>query len=386
MEDAQPPINDLRNLFEEAKAKSEFDFVLNLINYRGISSSNLNSNLHEWFDAIEFYKRLYNELEGKEKTRMGLQIYSTFFENSDFYNIIGNLCRIKLGYKGSSYLFWKTKKYEGLLGIGEKQDFLMELLADSEKQHLIDFYEQNHFKEIRNSFFHSAYSIDEGRYVMHDSDPINLDGVLIHSFDLDEFFYPKLNNVIDLFDIFKKLYFQYFNSYKKDVVVMGMFPNPCEVTILGSEEGLKGFRIKNAVNFFGKWHDSGIWFDEEYGFWAGHNINMNLARIEDIEIDEQLRRYETKANITKNDLEFFNLVDKIKERNNPQEIRRATLLLLKFGDVRKDKMDVEENEYKKRSFPKIILPYYRKAIEIGAHIFKDLEQFKKTVAELEKQL
>lgn len=167
---------------------------------------------------------------------------------------------------------------------------------------------------------------------------------------------------------------------------MGMFPNPCEVTILGSEEGLKGFRIKNAVNFFGKWHDSGIWFDEEYGFWAGHNINMNLARIEDIEIDEQLRRYETKANITKNDLEFFNLVDKIKERNNPQEIRRATLLLLKFGDVRKDKMDVEENEYKKRSFPKIILPYYRKAIEIGAHIFKDLEQFKKTVAELEKQL
>lgn len=377
---------ELENLFKEAKAQSEFDFVLNLINYRGISSSNLNSNLHEWFDAIEFYKRLYNELEGKERTRMGLQIYSTFFENSDFYNIIGNLCRIKLGYKGSSYLFWKTKKYERLLGIGEKQDFLMELLADSEKQYLIDFYEQNHFKEIRNTFFHSAYSIDEGQYVMHDSDPIDLNGVLIHSFDLDEFFYPKLNNVIDLFDIFKKLYFQHFHSYKNDVAVMGMFPNPCKVTILGSGEGLKGFRIKNAVNFFGKWHDSGIWFDEEYGFWAGHNINMNLGRIEDIEIDEQLRRYETKANITKNDIEFFNLVDKVKERNDPQEIRRATLLLLKFGDVRKDKMDAEQNQYKKKSFPKIILPYYRKAIEIGAHIFKDSKQFQKTVEELEKQV
>ncbi len=47
MEDEQPQVKDLRNLFEEAKARSEFDFVLNLINYRGISSSNLNSNLHE---------------------------------------------------------------------------------------------------------------------------------------------------------------------------------------------------------------------------------------------------------------------------------------------------------------------------------------------------
>lgn len=375
---------ELESLFEEAKAASEFDFILTLINYRGISSPNLNSNLHEWFDAIEFYKRLYYELEGKEKTRMGLQIYSTFFENSDFYNILGNLCRIKLGYKGSSYLFWKTKKYERLLGIGEKQDFLMELLADSEKQAVIDFYEQNHFKEIRNTFFHSAYSIDEGQYVMHDSEPINLGGVLIHSFDLDEFFYPKFKIVIELFDIFKKLYFQHFSSYQKDILVMGMFPNPCEVTILGSNDGMKGFRIKNAVNFFGKWHDSGIWFDEKYGFWAGHNINMNFDRIEDIEIDEQLRRYETKEDITKNDMEFFNLADKIKERNDPQELRRATLLLLKFGDVRKDKMDVEQNEYKKKSFPKIILPYYRKAIEIGAPIFKDLNQFKNTVSELEK--
>ncbi len=102
-------LQEFEELFEEAKAKNEFDFVLTLINYRGISSANLNSNLHEWFDAIEFYKRLFYSLKDKEKARIGALLYSTFFENSDFYNIVGSLCRINLGFKGSSYLFWKKK-------------------------------------------------------------------------------------------------------------------------------------------------------------------------------------------------------------------------------------------------------------------------------------
>ncbi len=374
----------VKKIFEEAKSSSEFDVVLTLINYRGISSPNLNSNLYEWFDAITFYKRLYNELEGKEKARIGLQIYSTFFENSDFYNIIGSLCRIKLGYKGSSYLFWKTKKYERLLGIGEKQDFLIELLADTDNTDLIDFYEQNHFKEIRNTFFHSAYSIEGDEYIMHDSEPINIDGIQRNSFSLNDFFYPRLEVVIELFESFKSHYLDSIASYKEDKKVIGKFPNLCEITIMGSEDGLKGFKIKDSVKFYGKTHDSGIWFDEQYGFWAGHNITMNFARIEDIEIDEQLSRFETKEDITKNNADFFNLIDKVKERNNPLELRRATLLLLKYGDVRKDKMDAEENPFKKKSFPKIILPYYRKALEIGENIFQDIDEFKKTISELEE--
>lgn len=150
-------LNDIKTLFDEARQRSEFDFVLTLINYTGMGVKELSTNLHEWFDAIEFYKQLYKSLSKKEKTRIGTLLYSTFFENSDFYNIIGSLCKIKLGYKGSSYLFWKTKKYERLLGIVEKQDFLVELLDDAGKQNIISFFDDNHFKEIRNTFFHSAY-------------------------------------------------------------------------------------------------------------------------------------------------------------------------------------------------------------------------------------
>jgi hypothetical protein len=162
-------------------------------------------------------------------------LYSIFFENSDFYNIIGSLCKIKLGYKGSSYLFWKTKKYERLLGIGEKKDFLLELLEDADKQKIISFFNDNHFKEIRNTYFHSAYSLSEEDYILHDSDPIYISGVGYNSFNVKEFFYPKIENVIKFFDAFKKLYFDSFTSYQTDKEVDALFPNPCKATILGSK-------------------------------------------------------------------------------------------------------------------------------------------------------
>ena len=174
----QDTITDLTTLFEEAKQSREFEFVQTLINYKGMGAKELSTNLHEWFDAIEFYTGLYHSYSNKEKTRIGTLLYSTFFENSDFYNIIGSLCKIKLGYKGSSYLFWKTKKYERLLGIGVKQDFLLELLEDAGKQNIISFFIDNHFKEIRNSFFHSAYSLsDDQHYILHDSEPIWIGGI-----------------------------------------------------------------------------------------------------------------------------------------------------------------------------------------------------------------
>jgi hypothetical protein len=377
-------LNDISNLFEEAKQKSEFDFVLTLMNYKGIGASELMTNLHEWFDAIEFYKTLYNSLQGKEKVRIGTLIYSTFFENSDFYNILGSLCRIKLGYKGSSYLLWKTKKYERLLGIGEKQDFLLELLDDAGKQNIIDFFEQNHHKEVRNSFFHSAYSLTDTEYIFHDSDPIFIGGVGQSQIDIQQFLIPKIDKIISVFDRFKHCYISSFNSYTTDKQVNGLFPNQVLVTILGSKQGLKGFKIKNAVQFYGQFHDSGIWFDENFNMWAGHNINMYLDNIETIEIREQLKRYINKPDINKSDADFINLIDKVKERKIPAEVQTATQLLVKFGNVRFDKMDSEQNENKKKSFVKIILPYYEKALEIG-EIYFDMTDLKSRIEQLKEE-
>lgn len=376
-------ISELTTLFEEAKQKREFEFVQTLINYTGMGAKELSTNLHEWFDSIEFYKELYNSQSDKNKTRIGALLYSTFFENSDFYNILGSLCKIKLGYKGSSYLFWKTKKYERLLGIGEKKDFLLELLEDADKQEIISFFIDNHFKEIRNTYFHSAFSLSEEDYILHDSEPIYINGVGHNSFNVKEFFYPKIENVIQFFDAFKKSYLDSFASYQTNKEVDALFPNPCKATILGSKDGLKGFRIKNSVQLYGKWHDSGVWYDEKHDMWAGHNIRFDFASVETIEIKESLSRHENKDDIKRSDLEFQNLVDKVIERKNPDEIYRATHLLVKFGDVRLKKMEAETNRFEQRNFPKIILPFYKQAVEIGSQIM-DMTQVKMNIKTLEE--
>lgn len=376
-------ISDLTTLFDEAKQSIEFEFVQTLINYKGMGAKELSTNLHEWFDAIEFYKGLYYSLNNKEKTRIGTLLYSIFFENSDFYNILGSLCKIKMGYKGSSYLFWKTKKYERLLGIGQKQDFLLELLEDAGKQNIITFFIDNHFKEIRNTFFHSAYSLSDEEYILHDSESIFIDGIGQSLFDVEKFLYPKIENVIQFFDAFKKSYLDSFDSYQTDKEVDALFPNPCKAIILGSKDGLKGFRIKKSVQFYGEWHDSGVWYDEKHDMWAGHNIRINFANVETIEIQESLTRYEKKDDIKRSDWEFQNLVDKIIERKQPEEIFRATHLLVKFGDIRLKKMVAEKNGFKQRNFPKIILPFYRQAVEIGSQIM-DMKKVKKNIKTLEE--
>lgn len=375
-------IIDLKTLFEEAKQKSEFDFVLTLLNYRGMGTHKLTSNLYEWFEAIEFYKRLYGTHNEKEKTRIAALLYSTFFENSDFYNIIGSLCRIKTGYKGSSYLFWKTKKYERLLGIGEKQEYLLELLYDADKHEIIKFFNENHFKEIRNTFFHSAYALSKEEYLLQDSEPIFIGNVGHHLFNVKDFFYPIVENIITFFDAFQSLYVSAFASYTQDKDVKGYFPNLCDITIMGGEGGLKGFKIKKAVQLFGKWCDSGIWYDEKYDMYAGHNITFDPPTVETLEIDDQLKRYENKDDIHSSDVEFHNLVDMVSDRKRPAEIARATNLLLKFGKLRHEKMNKEANFFKKKSYPRYILPFYKRAIEIGSSLF-DTTEIAKHIKDLE---
>lgn len=80
-------LKEIEQIFNDAKTNNEFQFLLTVLNYKHISSPKESSNLYEWFDALGFYKGLYHKHTGKEKVRTGLLLYSTFFENSDFYNI-----------------------------------------------------------------------------------------------------------------------------------------------------------------------------------------------------------------------------------------------------------------------------------------------------------
>lgn len=375
-------IADLTDLFEEAKHKNEFEFVMTLLNYKSIGKMEVQANLHEWFEALASYKGYYNTFTGKEKTRAAALLYSTFFENSDFYNILGNCCRIQLGFRASAYLLWKTKKNERLLGIGEKATFLIDWLNDVGKTHIVSFFNEIQYSEIRNSFFHSAYSLSGGEYILHDSDSITINGIGHQSFEVAKFFYPLVDQVILFFEAFEKLYNQHFDSYQADKHI-GTNPLGPTGIILGSKKGLAGIRIPNAVNIYGVWHDSGIWYDEKHKFWMAMNLNFNLFSTETLEIDDQLKRFEAKTYVVKNDAAFNKLLDDINSRQSQGELERAIQLLINYGNYKNREMDAESNPHKKKSLPKGIIYFFEKALELSRGRW-DLKGLEARIADLEK--
>ncbi|WP_409415727.1 hypothetical protein [Flavobacterium sp. PS2] len=376
-------LNQIEELFNSAKSKNEFQFLLTILNYKHIGSPDEASNLKEWFSALEFYKNLYSEKEGNEKVRIGLLIYSTFFENSDFYNIIGSLCLNALDFGGSSRLFWKTKKQERLLGTGEKIRAIKEKLSDCNYDKLIDFFENVHYEQIRNTFFHSAYGISGDDYVLFDSEPIIIDGTIHYRVSIQKFLIPLIENVIVFFDKFRTEYVKAFEVYSEEKSIKGHFPDLKDVVVHGTEKGLKGITIKKTSNFYGEWYDASILFDEAYGFWTATNINFSFPQQETIEIDEALRRYESKQDIKTSNAEFNNLVDKITERRFEREMIRIIDLLVKYGNEKYDKWKNETNNFKKESIKKLPLPFYEKVIEINQHL--DTNEILKRISEL-KQL
>lgn len=329
----------------------------------------LTSNLYEWFDAMEFYIGLYETLkENKERTRIGLLFYSTFQENSDFYNIIGSFCNILLGLKPSSYLFWKTKKNERYLGIAEKQNFLLEKLYEINCQNLINFFNNNIYSSIRNSFFHSTYSLSETNIFLNETEPVIINGNVKHSLDLECELFPIIENVKIFFLEFKKLFYLNLKSYNSNKDILADLPIAKRVTILGDNDGLLGFKIENAVQFYGEYHDAGVLYNKKKDIFEAFNMRFNFPTEDTIIIREQINRYINKDDIHQSDVEFQNLVDKIVDRKQSEEIRIITQLLIKFGDIRYEKMMIEENFYKKKSFIKHIIPFYERAIKVGKNV------------------
>ncbi len=375
-------IKDLTSLYEEARSANEFEFILTLMNFKGMAS--MEDTLHEWFEAIEMYKRLYVEFDGKEKTRMACLLYSTFFENSDFYNIIGSLCNITLGYRGSSYFFWKTRKRDRLLGTSEKISLVVEILNDSGKQNIIQFFTDNHHASIRNTFFHSSYSLNDGSYNLHDSEPIRIEGVGRYYFDVNTFLYPIVDNVIAFFDAFRNLYRDSFASYKEDMTIRGYFPFLRDIEIKGTEAGLNGFVVRKTAQIYGKWVDTSITYNKEWDMWQAWNITTNPTDKERIEIEDKLTRYEKKDKINLSDAEFFNLEDKIIQRNLNTEMTRLIELLVKFGNIKYEEWKNEQNHFRKGKLPKAVLPYYQKVDKLNKHL--DLKLIRERIKELTESI
>lgn len=126
-------------------------------------------------------------------------------------------------------------------------------------------------------------------------------------------------------------------------------------------------------------------YDEKYDMWTGFNIQMPMANVDTIEIFDSLARYEAKSDIVRSDSEFTNLLDKVLERRRDDEMARATDLLVKFADVRYNKIEPEKNPHKRNGMRKQAIQYYEKAIDFGKKLF-DMAEIEDVIAHLRKDI
>lgn len=340
----------IKTLFNRAKEKDEFEFICTLINYRGLGSKYSNSNLYEWFDAIPFYEGLFNAANKlEEKARLGLLIYSTFFESSDLYNILGSLARITLGFRSSPYLYFKKGNFERWYGTGEKISMIEEVLIDSGFSDIQKFFILNHHKSLRNAFFHSSYSFEDGFLLLQDVEPVYIDSVGSMMFSSEEFLLPRIASILLFFTTFKAEFINHFASYKANKMVKGRFPEMIDIEIFGSPEGLKGFKAGNSYIQL-----------RNSGFWEGMNVRFNFPSEIDRYVNEEIQRLYKKDSVHTNDGALERLYEVIQERNKVIEKENLAKIYLRFATILKDKGLKEENGFKKRNINQRAVSFFDK--------------------------
>ena len=134
--------HEISRLFENARDKNEFEFVQVLMRYSGPNNFKSGSKLQEWFHAIDFYKTLYLTHHKEEKYRAACLLYHFFYENTELYKLIGDLCRISLGYHARKKLFFHTDKKQ-IIETQNKIDIIAELLRDTGSYKVLNFFTHN---------------------------------------------------------------------------------------------------------------------------------------------------------------------------------------------------------------------------------------------------
>jgi hypothetical protein len=340
----------ISSLFVSAKERDEFEFICSLINYKGLGSKYSNSNLYEWFEAIPFYEGLYNAATKlEEKARLGLLIYSTFFESSDLYNILGSLGRVSLGFRSSSYLYFKKGNFERWYGTGEKISMIEEVLIDSGFSEIQDFFTLNHHKSLRNAFFHSSYSFEDKFLLLHDVEPIYIDNLGSKMFSIEEFLFPRVGSILMFFNLFSKEFNNHYTSYISNKIVKGRFPEVMDIEICGSPKGLRGFKAGRSHILL-----------RDSDFWEGMNIRFDFPTEVDRYVMEEIQRFSQKDKINTNDGALERLYEIIQERNIIAEKLQLAIIYLRFATILKDKGLKEENGFKKRDINQRAVLLYNK--------------------------
>lgn len=166
-------LNYLEPLFEEARKKSEFQFILTLFRFRGIQPSRWDTyeNSLEIYDEIMDIKE---KVRGNTKLNLILWLYGHIVEASEPYETLANLLNICLG---NTYRVGNFPKIKTAWGVrhqfpNEKIIVLEKMAKKAGFPDVVKPIKEIFDKDLRNGVFHSDYSVDNGQIILTDPNRI----------------------------------------------------------------------------------------------------------------------------------------------------------------------------------------------------------------------
>jgi len=203
-------LNCLEPLFDKAQAKSDFQFILTLLRFRGIQSSGEDpyENSLETIDALMDIEK---KIKGRARLNVFLWVYGHIVESSEPYEVIANLLNICTGktYRLFNYPYIKTNfGYRPQYPI-EKINHLEKLAEETKMPFVLEPIKDVFDKDLRNAVFHSDYSVYKGEVYITQPQRIYTRGEAL----------AIINKTLAYHETMKHLIAMYTKSYDKPRVI-----------------------------------------------------------------------------------------------------------------------------------------------------------------------
>ncbi|WP_434035718.1 hypothetical protein [Formosa sp. 4Alg 33] len=235
---------EVERLFKTAKKKDEFEYVCALINFNGMGDARALSHIHESKDLFFQMVELIEKSENKhEQIRLLLLLYCHIFEMDEFYNMLGNMLRICLGERYGVMLY-NSPTLARELNPSNKLDKLESLSKKAGFELLIETIRSLYSSPLRNSFFHSSYSLSGDNFYVVSGKELKINGMTKGVVSLRDYILPITQSTVNIAGHFFNLLRSSRLDYKENKIVVGRLePNGVKIEIMGhSERGLFGFQ------------------------------------------------------------------------------------------------------------------------------------------------
>lgn len=232
-------LNYLTPIFDKAKSVCEFEFIFTLLRIRGMQGPGWDpyETTEEVFKYIT--KIIDKEKDYRPHRHLSLWLYGHIFEASELYEILANLLWVINGERFivNNFPDKQKGKYKTPISPSEKIDRLTQLADKVGLKNNVSFLKSIFNRELRNSIFHSDYSLFNGELRLIKERKIfkNLDFVEI------------VNKGFAYYMSFSNILRHNIQSYSEPKVIpvhpeFSDDPNETAITIIRKGDGLVGLK------------------------------------------------------------------------------------------------------------------------------------------------